>query len=806
MNKFLIYGVFAFTLVASALAAVGPVSQYGQLQSGKNSSGQGRIYGSCPTYSTSGNEVQIQGMSLFWAIASDVGSPFWTADYVKGLVEKQGIQLIRAPMGVDEDWGAGNYFTNKSFYQGIMNQVVQAAIDNDIYVIIDYHSHKAHENVSNAKTFFEEMAKKWGNYDNVIFEIYNEPLETSWSTIKSYADEVIPVIRKYSDNLIVVGNRAWDQYPNEAVSNPINDKNIAYTFHFYAGSHSTTREGANAVTAMNSGLSVFVSEWGTVNADGNGGVSSAASTWLSWMNSHKLSGANWSVSNKAEGASYFNGSAWNYSESGQWVNTNIFSRLPKSYTACSGSIPVQSSSSTVSSSSSMASGYTDYIDDFEDGDSLAFTGGIWYAYTDKDDGGTSTLTNATNKDNVGNSGYDVVFTSDNGSKNMAGLKGVQLSQGTNKYEPYVALGLKLNADESAYDLSSCNTISYKYKGASHNFKAEDLNVKDYAYHQISKMGSSSWIEATISWTLLTQPSWTSDEVTLSKTRVNKFTWEIKGNTQGTQPDYNYLYIDDVRCNGLAIKPVVPSVSSSSSAKPLSSSSAKSSSSSAITSSSSSLSSSSVKYSSSSSEKLSSSSSEPSSYQISGSLNQTVQPGSSFETITITGITSYNRESWTLSFLTVEQSGSTLKISGPVQSWAPVGNYTEKFTINGELVEVSVNVTNETISSSSSSVESSGASEESSSSSAEYTSSSSSENSTGIVNSFKNPLSISMNGKTLAVHGAKWINVNIFDLQGRPVQTFNNIANSVSLAHIKSGSYIVRITSGSNQLIRLVKLK
>lgn len=44
---------------------IGPVSQYGQLQAGKNSSGQGRIYGSCPAYSTSGNEVAVQGMSLF---------------------------------------------------------------------------------------------------------------------------------------------------------------------------------------------------------------------------------------------------------------------------------------------------------------------------------------------------------------------------------------------------------------------------------------------------------------------------------------------------------------------------------------------------------------------------------------------------------------------------------------------------------------------------------------------------------------------------------------------------------------------
>ncbi|MCQ2098423.1 MAG: cellulase family glycosylhydrolase, partial [Fibrobacter sp.] len=512
MKKMFGFGLTVLALASMAFGRVGPVSQYGQLQAGKNTSGKGQIYGACKGV-TSGNEVQVQGMSLFWSISDDVGAPFWTADYVNGLVEKQNIQIIRAPMGVDEDWGAGNYFTKTSYHQGLMNAVVQAAIANDIYVIIDYHSHKASSNTENAKTFFKTMAEKYGKYDNVIFEIFNEPTSQSWSEIKTYAESVISVIRQYSDNLVVVGNRSWDQYPNDAISSPINDKNVAYTFHYYAGSHYTNSEGANAVQAMNAGLSVFVTEWGTVDASGNGGFNSGNSaTWLSWMNQHKLSGANWSVSNKSESASYFQGSAWNYSESGQWVNTNIFSKLPKSYTACSGSTPA-SSSSIASSSSSLPAGYTDYIDDFEDGDSLAFTGGIWYAYTDKDDKGGSSITNTPNKDSKGVAGYDVVINGDNNTKGMGAITGIKLVQGENKYEPYVALGLKLNADEAAYDLSSCKTISYKYKGAAHNFKVEDTAVKDYAFHQLSKVAATSWTQVNVPWDMLVQPSWTKDEVT-----------------------------------------------------------------------------------------------------------------------------------------------------------------------------------------------------------------------------------------------------------------------------------------------------
>ena len=232
-RKWLGLGLLSLGLFSTAFAAnrVGPVSQYGQLQAGKNSNGKGQIYGACKGV-TDGAEVVVQGMSLFWSIASDVGAPFWTADYVTGLVEKQGIQLIRAPMGVDEEWGSGNYFTRdkKDSYQKMMDAVVQAAVANDIYVIIDYHSHKASGNVDSAKVFFNYMAEKYGKLDNVIFEIFNEPTSQSWGEIKNYADAIVSTIRQFSDNLIVVGNRSYDQYPNEAARAPIEQRAWGRTF------------------------------------------------------------------------------------------------------------------------------------------------------------------------------------------------------------------------------------------------------------------------------------------------------------------------------------------------------------------------------------------------------------------------------------------------------------------------------------------------------------------------------------------------------------------------------------------------
>lgn len=987
MKKLSLLLLAAFAVMS--FGRVGPVSQYGQLQAGKNSSGKGQIYGSCKGV-TSGNEVAVQGMSLFWSISSDVGSPFWTSDIVSGLVQKQNIQIIRAPMGVDEDWGSGNYFTKEGYYQGLMNTVVQAAIDNDIYVIIDYHSHKASDNVDNAKKFFGYMAQKWGKYDNVIFEIFNEPTSQSWGTIKTYADAVVSTIRQYSDNLIVVGNRSWDQYPSDAIGNEVSDpkKNIAYTFHFYAGSHSTGNEGANAVRAMNSGLSVFVSEWGTVNADGDGGVSNNSSTWLSWMKDHKLSGANWAVSNKNEGASYFNGSAWNYSNSGQWVNTNVFGSLPKSYTACSGSTPASSSSVASSSSFVQPAGTTDYIDDLEDGDYFAFTGGEWYAYTDAGDNGASTISNGDGP----NGGYNVVYggsATGNSTKYVAGVAGVKLSKGANKYDPYVALGVGLNATQTAYDLSACSEISYKYKGAAHNFKVEDTAVQDYGYHQITKTASGSWTTVTIPWDMLTQESW-ADNVTLSKKRIAKFTWEIKG----TQPAYDYLYVDDVRCSGMAIKPV-PSPASSSSAKSSSSVASSSSvkSSSSIASSSSEKSSSSVTPPSSSSVKSSSSSTPASSSSvassssikssssiassssekvvITGDLKQTVVQGGVFQPVIFSNVKKGYRQTQNIYYLNVSHSGKVLVVDGTVPMSATVGVATEKIYVDGTVYTIEITViaaessssseevkscssvaSSSSVGSSSSAISSSSVASSSStpkssssvvvstewtanaqlsnvaengvtvgssndwvservvtknlgkvdademytlsfvatlqyntmdvsvalgdncketlslsaeagdlnysctftakqagdavltltmpgsrwepviisnlslksglpeipessssaeqpstsSSSHEPSTSSSEEGTTWTMAPVVNALGLSQAGRTLHVSGAAYVNVQVFDMQGRPLMGFSRVVDSVSLESLRQGSYIVRLSAGSNSLVRRIVVK
>ena len=409
-------GVLAAGLVSLSFGRVGPVSQYGQLMAGKNSNGKGQIYGACKGVAD-GAEVQVKGMSLYWSSGEAAATDYYSEAAIDNLVSSMNVQIVRFVMGISESWD-----NNRGYLSGgaerqktYLNTVVNAAVKNDIYVIIDWHSHQAENQTSSAVEFFEWAAKTYGGYDNVIFEVYNEPIgswgegaaSSYWPTIKNYAESVIAAIRKHSDNLVVVGTPYYDQYPSVAITNAINDKNVAYTFHYYAASHSTGNEGANAVRAMNGGLSVFVTEWGTGTADGAGSVNQGVNdSWQTWMNTHKLSWANWSASHIGEGSAAFVGgsSATNfvYSTSGNLVKGYLAGN-PTTYTACSGT-PV-SSSSIASSSSALPSGYTDYIDDLEDGDNYTFTGGEWYAYTDDGDLGASTITNGEGA----RGGYNVVI-------------------------------------------------------------------------------------------------------------------------------------------------------------------------------------------------------------------------------------------------------------------------------------------------------------------------------------------------------------------------------------------------------------
>lgn len=275
-----------------------------------------------------GKPFQIKGVSTHGLS--------WFPQYV----DKAGFQTIR------DEWGGNcirlamysaenmGYCTggDKNNLKKLVNDGVAYATDLGMYVIIDWHvlgDQNPNVHKDEAIKFFDEMSKKYASYDNVIYEICNEPNSgVSWSEVKKYAEEVIPVIKANDkDAIIIVGTPTWSQDVDQAAADPIKGyTNIMYTLHFYADTHrQSLRDKMN--TALNSGLPIFVTEFGTCDASGNGSINyNEANTWISTLNDKNISYCVWSLCNKNETCALIKSdcnktSGWtesDLSEQGKW--------------------------------------------------------------------------------------------------------------------------------------------------------------------------------------------------------------------------------------------------------------------------------------------------------------------------------------------------------------------------------------------------------------------------------------------------------------------------------------------------------
>ena len=221
-------------------------------------------------------------------------------------------------MGVDADENC--YIKDPKGSKAKIEAVINATIKEDMYVIIDWHSHNIH--LEEAKAFFDEMSKKYAKYPNVLYEIFNEPEKQSWEEVKAYSEEVIATIRKNDpNNIILVGSPNWDQDVHLAAKNPIKGyKNLMYTLHFYAATHEKSLRD-RADQAIADGLPIFVSESAGTQATGDGTFDLKAwQAYIDWMEAKNLSWIVWSVADKDETCSFLLPTA---SSKGSWKDKDL---------------------------------------------------------------------------------------------------------------------------------------------------------------------------------------------------------------------------------------------------------------------------------------------------------------------------------------------------------------------------------------------------------------------------------------------------------------------------------------------------
>lgn len=247
--------------------------------------------------------VQLRGMSTH-------GIQWFSQCYnnasVDALANDWKADLLRVAMYVQED----GYETDPAGFTSRVNSLVDMAEARGMYALIDFHTLTPGDpnyNLDRAKTFFASVAARNAGKKNVIYEIANEPNGVSWSAIKNYAEQVIPVIRAADpDAVVIVGTRGWSSLgvsdgssESEVVNSPVNATNIMYAFHFYAASHKDSYRAA--VSRAASQLPLFVTEFGTVSATGGGALDRASTTaWLDLLDQLKIGYANWTYSDAPE--------------------------------------------------------------------------------------------------------------------------------------------------------------------------------------------------------------------------------------------------------------------------------------------------------------------------------------------------------------------------------------------------------------------------------------------------------------------------------------------------------------------------
>ncbi|MFI5128605.1 MAG: glycoside hydrolase family 5 protein [Chitinophagales bacterium] len=262
-----------------------------------------------------GKIVVLRGMSYGW---HNLWPRFYNEGSVKWLKNDWKCTVVRAALGIElNDSG---YLKNPISSAKKIEAVVDAAIKQGIYVIIDWHSHNIQLN--EAKVFFAEMARLYGKKPNVIYEIFNEPDYETWPEVKAYCEEVIKTIRAIDpDNIILVGSPRWDQDIHLPAADPVKGySNLMYTVHFYAATHKQwLRDKTDE--AIKKGLAIFVSECAGMEASGNGPLNNEEwQKWIDWMEANQLSWITWSVSDKDETCSVLKKTA---ASDGNWKEADL---------------------------------------------------------------------------------------------------------------------------------------------------------------------------------------------------------------------------------------------------------------------------------------------------------------------------------------------------------------------------------------------------------------------------------------------------------------------------------------------------
>ena len=249
-----------------------------------------------------GKPVMLRGVSFNGLITSE---SFLNEQLFEELSRDVGVNVVRLSM-YTHGVGVMGYCTkgDRARYEADIDKGVTLATAHDMYAIIDWHilsDGDPNIYVDQAKDFFARMADKYGDHNNVLYEICNEPNGVDWPTVRAYAEQVIPIIRERAPKaVIIVGNPQWSSDLKSVLADPLDVENVLYTLHFYAASHGEDSRKA-VEEASQQGLPIFVTEYGVTAATGGFPRDlDSADLWIELLEREGISYCMWTFSKAAE--------------------------------------------------------------------------------------------------------------------------------------------------------------------------------------------------------------------------------------------------------------------------------------------------------------------------------------------------------------------------------------------------------------------------------------------------------------------------------------------------------------------------
>jgi hypothetical protein len=237
---------------------------------------------------------------------SSGGSPGWYPRVIRLAVYPQDEGDTSSPWYWETD--------HDDYYNNLLRPVVDYCKTRDLYAIIDWHyvGDDTWTKVTQTSAFWSYMAPKFANDSHVLFELFNEPLNTSpgneaqeWASCKADMQTWIDIIRQTAPyNLILVAGPSWSQQIGPAADDPFplenpNNNNLVMVAHIYPGHWLSGSQSwyLNHIEHCLTRYPVFMSEWGFCQTAGydllRGTITNYGQPLSDWREARKISSSAW---------------------------------------------------------------------------------------------------------------------------------------------------------------------------------------------------------------------------------------------------------------------------------------------------------------------------------------------------------------------------------------------------------------------------------------------------------------------------------------------------------------------------------